>query len=193
MLTDQSSHGAESTGTWCKSVPPSESKLSDINCLSNGGKRVAISKTLIENVSVVKKAETWHSLVVHWYSFENCIECVGGRDETMVFFSKLLANVSFGKFFITKTFCRFFPPLFFIITKMLCRFFFSPLSPSSFGACHPLCWAPTGICYRWPFFIHVPGWRRSASHSTVVGKPMLAWDKEVLVHSLSRMPLKPLF
>lgn len=109
------------------------------------------------------------------------------------FFSKLLANVSFGKYFITKTFCRFFPPLFFIITKMLCRFFSPPLSPSSFGAWHPLCWAPTGICYRWPFFIQVPGCRRSASHSTVVGKHMLAWDKEVLVHSLSRMPLKPLF
>lgn len=42
------------------------------------------------------------------------------------FFSKLLANVSFGKFFITKTFCRFFPPTFLHHYKNALSFFFPP-------------------------------------------------------------------
>lgn len=102
MLTDQSSHGAESIGTWCKSVPPSESKLSDINCLSNGGKRVAISKTLIE--MSVQQGKQKLDIV---QSFTDIVlrivlnVLVAGMKQW--FFSKLLANVSFGKYFITKT------------------------------------------------------------------------------------------
>lgn len=93
-----------------------------------GGGKIAISKTLIENVSVVKKAETWHSLVVHWYSFENCIECVGGRDETMVFFLNYWPMLVLANFSLPKLFVVFSPHFSSSLQKCSVVFFFPTFS-----------------------------------------------------------------